>query len=52
MAPPVSGCLFLAAFVDGKTVTTIEHLAADGKLSPSAGGFPGNRRDAVRILHA
>jgi carbon-monoxide dehydrogenase small subunit len=28
-----SGCLYLAAFVDGKTVVTIEHQAADGKLS-------------------
>jgi carbon-monoxide dehydrogenase small subunit len=30
----VSGCLYLAALADGKEVTTIEHLAADGKLSP------------------
>jgi aerobic carbon-monoxide dehydrogenase small subunit len=35
----VSGCLYLAAFVDGKTVTTIEHLAADGKLSPLQEAF-------------
>ena len=35
----VSGCLFLAAFVDGKTVTTIEHLAADGKLTPLQEAF-------------
>jgi aerobic-type carbon monoxide dehydrogenase small subunit (CoxS/CutS family) len=35
----VSGCLYLAAFVDGKTVTTIEHLAADGKLTPLQEAF-------------
>ncbi len=35
----VSGCLFLAPFVDGKTVTTIEHLAADGKLNPVQEAF-------------
>ena len=35
----VSGCLFLAPFVDGKTVTTIEHLAVDGKLSPVQEAF-------------
>jgi len=29
----VSGCLYLAAFVDGAQVVTIEHQAADGKLS-------------------
>ena len=28
----VSGCLHLAAFVDGATVVTVEHLAADGRL--------------------
>lgn len=30
---PVSGCLQLAVLVDGRTVTTIEHLDADGSLS-------------------
>jgi aerobic carbon-monoxide dehydrogenase small subunit len=35
----VSGCLFLAAFVDGAEVITIEHLAADGKLSPVQEAF-------------
>jgi carbon-monoxide dehydrogenase small subunit len=35
----VSGCLFLTPFVDGKTVVTIEHLAADGKLSPVQEAF-------------
>src|SRR3954451_3397158 len=29
----VSGCLYLATFVDGAQVTTVEHLAADGELS-------------------
>ena len=29
----VSGCLYLAAFVDGAKVITIEHMASDGKLS-------------------
>ena len=29
----VSGCLFLAAFADGATVETVEHLASDGKLN-------------------
>jgi carbon-monoxide dehydrogenase small subunit len=35
----VSGCLFLAAFADGKEVTTVEHLAADGILSPVQEAF-------------
>jgi len=35
----VSGCLFLAAFVDGAEVTTIEHLAHDGALSPVQEAF-------------
>jgi aerobic carbon-monoxide dehydrogenase small subunit len=35
----VSGCLYLAAFVDGAEVVTIEHLAADGKLSPVQEAF-------------
>lgn len=29
----VSGCLYFATWVDGKTVTTVEHLDADGELS-------------------
>jgi carbon-monoxide dehydrogenase small subunit len=29
----VSGCLYLAVGVDGKSVTTIEHLDSDGALS-------------------
>src|SRR5262245_39210899 len=35
----VSGCLFLAVFADGSEVTTVEHLAADGKLSPVQEAF-------------
>jgi carbon-monoxide dehydrogenase small subunit len=35
----VSGCLFLAAFADGAEVVTIEHLAADGRLSPVQEAF-------------
>ena len=29
----VSGCLYFAVWVDGKSVTTVEHLDADGVLS-------------------
>jgi len=29
----VSGCLYFAIWVDGKAVTTVEHLDADGALS-------------------
>jgi aerobic carbon-monoxide dehydrogenase small subunit len=35
----VSGCLYLAAFVDGSEVVTIEHLAADGRLTPVQEAF-------------
>ena len=35
----VSGCLYLAAFADGSEVVTIEHLAADGQLSPVQEAF-------------
>jgi len=41
----VSGCLYLAAFVDGAEVVTVEHLAAAGPLNPvqealvESGGF-------------
>jgi carbon-monoxide dehydrogenase small subunit len=35
----VSGCLYLAAFADGKTVATVESLATDGKLSPLQEAF-------------
>ena len=35
----VSGCLYLAAFVDGKAVVTVEHLADGGKLSPVQHAF-------------
>jgi len=30
---PVAGCLYLAVALDGKRVTTIEHLDADGNLT-------------------
>jgi carbon-monoxide dehydrogenase small subunit len=29
----VSGCLYFATWVDGRTVTTVEHLDADGSLT-------------------
>jgi len=35
----ISGCLYLAAFVDGAEVKTIEHLACDGTLSPVQEAF-------------
>jgi carbon-monoxide dehydrogenase small subunit len=35
----VSGCLYLAAFVEGKAVVTVEHLADGGKLSPVQQAF-------------
>jgi carbon-monoxide dehydrogenase small subunit len=35
----VSGCLFLAAFADGKDVVTIESLDSDGKLDPIQQAF-------------
>jgi aerobic carbon-monoxide dehydrogenase small subunit len=35
----VSGCLFLAAFVDGTEVVTVEHLATGGKLDPVQSAF-------------
>jgi aerobic carbon-monoxide dehydrogenase small subunit len=35
----VSGCLYLAAFIDGAEVETVEHLACDGTLSPVQEAF-------------
>ena len=35
----VSGCLYPAAFVDGKTVTTVEHLDHNVHLSPVQEAF-------------
>ncbi len=35
----VSSCLTLAALIDGAEVTTIEHLAADGRLDPVQEAF-------------
>ena len=36
---PVSGCLYLAAFVDGAKVTTIEGLETPNELSPVQQAF-------------
>jgi len=36
---PVSGCLHLAAFLDGTEVVTVEHLATSGKLDPVQQAF-------------
>lgn len=35
----VSGCLYLAAFIDGAEVTTVEHLAKGDRLSPVQEAF-------------
>ena len=35
----VSGCLYFAVWVDGKSVTTVESLDADGALSPVQQAF-------------
>ncbi len=35
----VSGCLYFAVWVDGKSVTTVEHLDANGSLSPVQQAF-------------
>ncbi len=35
----VSGCLYLAAFVDGTDVVTVEHLASGDQLSPVQEAF-------------
>ena len=35
----VSGCLYLASFVDGTAVSTIEGIAKDGDLSPEQSAF-------------
>ncbi|MDR3671161.1 MAG: (2Fe-2S)-binding protein [Holophaga sp.] len=36
---PVNSCIYLAAWADGKTVTTIEGLEHDGELSPVQQAF-------------
>jgi aerobic carbon-monoxide dehydrogenase small subunit len=36
---PVSGCLTLAAFIDGAEIVTIEHLASGEKLAPIQEAF-------------
>lgn len=35
----VSGCLYFAVWVDGKSVKTVEYLDADGQLSPVQQAF-------------
>jgi aerobic carbon-monoxide dehydrogenase small subunit len=35
----VSGCIYLAALVDGKDVRTVEHLDANGRLNPIQAAF-------------
>lgn len=35
----VSGCLYFAIWADGKSITTIEALDADGKMSPMQQAF-------------
>ncbi len=35
----VSGCLYLAAFIDGAEVMTVEHLTSEGQLSPVQEAF-------------
>ena len=39
---PVSGCLYLAVMANGKTLTSIEHLDADGELSKVQQAFIDN----------
>jgi carbon-monoxide dehydrogenase small subunit len=36
---PVSGCLYLAVFLDGAEVVTVEHLGEPGKLDPVQDAF-------------
>ncbi|HKS83979.1 MAG TPA: (2Fe-2S)-binding protein [Pseudolabrys sp.] len=36
---PVSACLYLAAFLDGSDVVTVEHLAERGRLDPVQQAF-------------
>jgi aerobic-type carbon monoxide dehydrogenase small subunit (CoxS/CutS family) len=36
---PVSGCLYLAVFLDGAEVVTVEHLSASGELDPVQQAF-------------
>ncbi|MBI2089571.1 MAG: (2Fe-2S)-binding protein [Deltaproteobacteria bacterium] len=39
---PVSSCLLLAAYAEGKTITTIEGVSGDGKLHPLQKAFLDN----------
>ncbi len=36
---PVNSCIYLAAWADGKSVTTVEGIAQDGRLSPVQEAF-------------
>jgi aerobic carbon-monoxide dehydrogenase small subunit len=36
---PVSGCLYLAVFLDGAEIVTVESLATSGKLDPVQEAF-------------
>lgn len=36
---PVSGCLYLAVFLDGAEIVTVENLATSGKLDPVQEAF-------------
>ena len=47
----VDSCLVLAVEADGADVTTVEGLAADGRLAAAPGGVPRRGRGAVRLLH-
>ena len=47
----VSGCLYLAAFVDGAEVVTIEGLAGNGDPASGAAGLCLRGRVSVRLLH-
>ena len=48
----VLACLTLAVTCEGREVTTIEGLAADGELHPMQRGVRRARRVPVRLLHA
>ena len=48
----VSGCLYLAAFVDGAEVTTVESLAKRRYTQPGTRSFHRGRRFPMRVLYA
>ena len=51
-ASPCKSCTCLAVQADGRPITTIEGLAADGKLASGPGSLLEQARPAVRVLHA